>query len=88
MFNKKKFIAAAVLSGKNMANIADMLGISRVTLYRKLNGDSDFFRKEIEVCCKYLQIENPSEIFLPKKFLKRKQCAISYYHNLANNARG
>lgn len=63
MFDKRKFRAVAVLNDKSMADIADMLGINRVTLYRKLNGDSDFLRWEIEACCSFLNISNPTEIF-------------------------
>jgi DNA-binding phage protein len=67
LFNKRKFMAAAVLCGKNMSDVAEMLGISRVTLYRKLNGDSDFMRNEIEKCCIYLAIENPCDVFFCNK---------------------
>jgi hypothetical protein len=67
MFDKKKFRAAAVLSGKSMGDIADTLGINRVTLYRKLNGASDFLRWEIEACCIFLNISNPTEIFFAEE---------------------
>jgi len=66
MFAKNRFKAAIALRGKTTADVADMLGISRVTLYRKLNGESDFLRREIEEIRDYLKIDNLEDIFFAK----------------------
>jgi len=63
MFNKQKFKACLVLSNKSTTEVAKHLGINRTTLYRKMNGESDFYRDEIQILCKFLNINNPSEIF-------------------------
>lgn len=63
MFDEKKFRAQAVLKGYNMRQIAEELGIDVATLYRKMRGESDFFRGEIQKLCEILEFENPMEIF-------------------------
>lgn len=63
MFNKTKFRAAVLLSGKTLSEVAELLGINLATLYRKMNGESDFYRNEIQILCKELKISNPVEIF-------------------------
>lgn len=67
MFNKNKFKAQVILSGKTLSDVANILGINLVTLYRKMNGESDFYRNEIQILCEFLKIENPSEIFFAKE---------------------
>lgn len=67
MFDKKKFKAKVVMSGKTMQEIANLLEINQATLYRKVNGSSDFYREEIQMLCEYLNIEDPSEIFFAHK---------------------
>lgn len=66
MFDSKKFKAELIIKGKNMKDIANVLGINEATLYRKVNGNSDFYRREIQIICNYLDIENPSDIFFNK----------------------
>lgn len=63
MFDHKKFKAELIIKGKNMKDVANMLGINEATLYRKINGNSDFYRREIQLICDYLDIEDPSNIF-------------------------
>lgn len=63
MFNKLKFKAAIVSKGMTIGMVAVKLGISEATLYRKINGSSDFYRDEIQKLCEILDISNPSEIF-------------------------
>ncbi len=63
MFDSKKFKAELIIKGKNMKDIANVLGINEATLYRKVNGNSDFYRREIQIICNYLDIEDPSDIF-------------------------
>lgn len=63
MFNKRLFKAQVVLKGKTLREVAKILKIDEATLYRKMNGDSDFYRNEIQTLCRFLEIENPTEIF-------------------------
>lgn len=67
MFDEKKFRAQAVLKGFTMKQIAGELGIDVATLYRKMNGESDFYRSEIQKLIVLLDIQNPSEIFFAKE---------------------
>ena len=63
MFNKNKFKAQLVLKGYTMKYVAEALGINVATIYRKVNADGDFSRKEINTLIDILEIQNPSEIF-------------------------
>jgi len=67
MFDKKLFKAQLVLSGKTVADVAKSLNISESTLYRKINGESDFFRHEINMLCDELGITDPKAIFFADK---------------------
>lgn len=67
MFNKKKFLLKLMQEDKSLKDVANHLGISIVTLYRKINGTSDFFRNEVYELIKFLNIENPDEIFFNNK---------------------
>lgn len=48
MFNKTFFKYAVDRSGHTMVEVANKLSINPATLYRKMNGDSDFTRLEIQ----------------------------------------
>ena len=65
MFNKNKFRAKVIEKGFTMKQIAEVLYISEVTLYRKINGTSDFTRKEIQKLKEILKldVEAVEEIF-------------------------
>lgn len=47
MFDSKKFKAKLIESGLTVTDIAKALGINEATLYRKINGSSDFSRNEL-----------------------------------------
>lgn len=49
MFDKNKFKARIVELGLSVDKVANLLGINAATLYRKINGDSDFSRSEIQL---------------------------------------
>lgn len=57
------------LKGKKVADIAAHLGISKSAMYRKLNGKSDFTRKEICELMSFLKIDTQiaMEIFFKLK---------------------
>lgn len=63
MFDEKQFRALVVLSGLSLQQVAAELGINEATLYRKMKGKSDFYRKEIQQLCELLNIENPAAVF-------------------------
>lgn len=61
--------AQIALKGKKVSDITDLLKISKSAIYRKLNGKSDFTRKEILLLINYLDIstEKAMEIFFNEK---------------------
>lgn len=61
--------AQMALKGKRVIDVAKVLNISKSAMYRKLNGKSDFTRKEICDLIDYLQIntEKAMEIFFELK---------------------
>lgn len=67
MFDKKRFKAQVVLSGKTYQEIAKALDIDASTLYRKINADGNFTRSEINALIDFLGIENPQEIFFTQE---------------------
>ena len=67
MFDKRKFQAQLILSGKTMEDIASILGINITTLYRKINNDGSFTRREISAMMPVLGIEDPCEIFFAEE---------------------
>ena len=61
MFKKNEF--RAILARKEMSatEIAKEIGIDPATLSRKISGQSDFYRSEIEKICEILEL-NAEEI--------------------------
>lgn len=59
-------------SGLKMSAIADKMGVSRQTLYKKIRGDSDFLAGEVVVLTRVLQLSRGErdKIFLDKKLYK------------------
>ena len=58
MFQKNEFKAEIVRKGKSVESVARDLGIDPVSLYRKMNGNSDFYRKEILQLAKLLNLSS------------------------------
>lgn len=50
-------------NGKSIADMCEMLGISRSAFYRKCNGKSEFTQSEIQKIVIYLKLDSPVEIF-------------------------
>ena len=75
MFDKIKFKIQVLKSGKSMQEIASMLGINQATLYRKINGTSDFLRSEIQRLNDYLDIADPDDIFFAKEITQMQDRA-------------
>lgn len=65
MFNNKEFKVALLRRGKSVENVAAEIGINVVTLYRKMNGASDFYRDEMQNISIYLNLtaEEREKIF-------------------------
>ena len=58
-------------SGLKLGNIAERLGLSRYGFARKLNNQSEFTQKEIEILCDVLHITKLKDrfsIFFAKQF--------------------
>ena len=49
MFNKDHFQAKYIEHGLNAVDVAKIMGINPATLSRKMNGESDFTRNEIQL---------------------------------------
>lgn len=54
MYNKKKLRIAMIEKGYNVAKLAEAIGISESTLYRKIRGDSEFTLSEMLAICRVL----------------------------------
>jgi len=65
VLNRNKLKAKVIENGFAMKQIAKMLQISESTLYRKINGKSDFTRKEIQDLKEILNLDTKTaeEIF-------------------------
>lgn len=57
MFDEKRFKITLMQKDKTINDIAEALDISIVTLYRKMNGESDFYRDEIQKICNFLNLK-------------------------------
>ena len=73
MFDKRKFLAQMTLRGVSKKKLADKLVINEITLYRKINNDGYFTRKEINTMIDVLAIENPAEIFFADELAETKE---------------
>ena len=75
MFDEQKFKIALLRRNVSYEDIAKMLGISLVTLYRKINGNSDFYRREIDQISNYLSLDlqEKEEIFFADEFAYKQK---------------
>lgn len=67
--NSNLLKAQIILSGKRIADVADKLNISKSALYRKMKGETEFTRNEIEQIIEFLNlnISKAVEIFFSEK---------------------
>lgn len=65
MFNKIKFRQGLIGAGYTLESLSREMGINPATLHRKMNGESDFTRKEIQEISKlfHLDADGMNEIF-------------------------
>ena len=68
MFKKNEFRAEVVRNGMSLEDVAKAIGINYVSLNRKMNGTSDFYRGEIEKIVRLLNLsgEDVLRIFFAK----------------------
>lgn len=62
LFNINKFRATLALRNETQADAAKVMGVNPSTLFRKMRGQNEFSRKEIELFCNYYKVD-PREIF-------------------------
>lgn len=67
MFNVRKFKAAIELSGLTIPEIAEQMNMSKVTLYRKMTGESDFYRQEMLDFCRIVGSNDMLGIFFDQE---------------------
>ena len=63
MFDKRRFMAQMVLADMSQKELARALDIDESTLYRKINNNGSFSRKEMNILIDVLNIEDPIPIF-------------------------
>lgn len=62
MFNENRFKAAIIEKGFSLRDVANAMQIAMPTLYRKMKGESDFYRNEIIAYCDLLGINDASKM--------------------------
>ena len=73
MFDYEAFLSYVEKRGIKIKAVAEALGISRTTLYRKATGLSDFTRAEIQKCCDFFGEKEMNNIFFASKVTLTKQ---------------
>ena len=63
MFNEREFNAQLARKGIKKAELAEYLGMTYTSLYRKIKEDGKFTREELAKIIDYLGIEDPASIF-------------------------
>jgi len=65
LFKQNLFKAKLAANEKTMKQIAGAIGVNEATLYRKINGTSDFTRNEIQIIRQFLSLtlEDVEKIF-------------------------
>lgn len=67
MFNEIEFRSLAIKKGIKIPQIAKAMGISTPTLYRKMSGESDFYRSEIQAICDLFEEKDLNYIFFSQE---------------------
>lgn len=62
MFQKNEFKAEVMRRGLSLEDVANALKINPVSLHRKMNGTSDFYRGEIELIINLLGLSGDDVI--------------------------
>jgi len=67
MFDKRKFLAILIIKDKTVVDIAELLGVSKRTVYNKINGQSKFYLEEVMKIRDYLNLSDVESIFFAKE---------------------
>lgn len=69
MFDRNKFKYIVSIRGYTLEKVADEIGVNPATLYRKMNGVSDFTRAEMQLIRNLLDlsIKEADDIFFARK---------------------
>ena len=67
MFNYDAFLEYVKRRGVKLKAVAQAMGMSPTTLYRKATGKSDFTRAEIQRCCDFFGVKELNYIFFAQK---------------------
>lgn len=72
--NPTEFKIAQIIAGVSKEDMASALGVNIATVYRKINGESDFTLSELKKLKKILKLssEDVDSIFLQTNLHKRK----------------
>lgn len=67
--NSKKLKIKLLENDKTLDDLANYIGCNIVTLYRKLNGESDFLRSEVQLIATFLSLSaaDVNAIFFDEK---------------------
>lgn len=65
--NKARLEYEMKIRGVSIADMCEMLGISRSAFYRKCNGISEFTQGEIQSIVNFLDLDSPMGIFFDEK---------------------
>ena len=68
MINHNVMLGLMRMKGLTVDDVAKCIGISKASFYRKMNGQSDFYRKEIVEICSVLSMnhEQMQDVFFNK----------------------
>ena len=73
MFEKKQLRAELVIAGISQAELARRLGINKSTLYKKINGITEWTLSEIRKVGEVLGVDKIPRIFFAGEFPKRSK---------------
>ena len=66
MFDEVAFRKLVLERGLEFKAVAEAMGIRPSTLYRKMKGQLDFTRSEIQKCCDFFGVDELNYIFFAK----------------------
>ncbi len=69
MFDESKFKYFVIKNGSNLTNTAKAINVTYSTLRRKMTGESDFTREEVQALRDYLKMSpaDVEEVFFARK---------------------
>jgi len=67
MFSEKALRDLIAERGVKIKSVAAAMGIEPSTLYRKMKGQLDFTRTEIQRCCEFFGLDEMNDVFFAKE---------------------